>query len=295
MEEDASKSVAQAKKRAVKKRPALANLSNQQIVVSRNALGGGAGGKEQQQNGLKLAAKVETVVVEPGNENAVVVERVVVADFSQQQQQQNRPPLQEASAAAIASLERRTVQNLYISKDEETDLELEDGRERENVCISKISLHARMQFSLGRLFSLVWIFALLLVARKQTGLYYIVLHLYGDGFGRVCEELSEKKGQNVFLRLGSFFRSKFPEGKGLGFCSRNFLWHLLPLFVLPQYTSDPFFCVGFLSDDYSSSEASGWSCKLSFQDIDHGQTDPQMCSMYAAEIYEHLRMAEVCP
>jgi hypothetical protein len=137
MEEDASKSVAQAKKRAVKKRPALANLSNQQIAVSRNALGGGAGGKEQQQqqSELKLAAKVETVVVEPGNENAVVVERVVVADFShqQQQQQQNRPPLQEASAAAIASLERRTVQNLYISKDEETDLELEDGRERDDV------------------------------------------------------------------------------------------------------------------------------------------------------------------
>ncbi|CAK9879927.1 unnamed protein product [Sphagnum jensenii] len=72
MEEDASKSVAQAKKRAVKKRPALANLSNQQIAVSRNALGGGAGGKEQQQqqSELKLAAKVETVVVEPGNENA---------------------------------------------------------------------------------------------------------------------------------------------------------------------------------------------------------------------------------
>ncbi len=133
MEEDASKSVAQAKKRAVKKRPALANLSNQQIAVSRNALGGGAGGKEQQQQSeLKLAAKVETVVVEPGNENAVVVERVVVADFSQQQQQ-SRPPLQEASAAAIASLERRTVQNLYISKDEETDLELEDGRERDDV------------------------------------------------------------------------------------------------------------------------------------------------------------------
>lgn len=176
MEEDASKSVAQAKKRAVKKRPALANLSNQQIVVSRNALGGGAGGKEQQQqNVLKLAAKVETVVVEPGNENAVGVERVVVADFSQQQQQQqNRPPLQEASAAAIASLERRTVQNLYISKDEETDLELEDGRERGNVCISKINLHARMQFSLGRLFSLVGVFALLLVKRKQTGLHYIV-------------------------------------------------------------------------------------------------------------------------
>lgn len=132
MEEDASKSVAQAKKRAVKKRPALANLSNQQIAVSRNALGGGVGAKEQQQQSeLKLAAKVETVVAEPGNENAVIVERVVVADFSQQQQ--NRPPLQEASAAAIASLERRTVQNLYISKDEETDLELEDGRERDNV------------------------------------------------------------------------------------------------------------------------------------------------------------------
>jgi type III secretory pathway component EscV len=50
-----------------------------------------------------------------------------------------------------------------------------------------------------------------------------------------------------------------------------------------------------LPDDSSSSEASGWSNKLSFQDIDHGQSDPQMCSMYAAEIYEHLRRAEVCP
>jgi len=46
-------------------------------------------------------------------------------------------------------------------------------------------------------------------------------------------------------------------------------------------------------DDSCSSEASGWSNKLSFQDIDHGQSDPQMCSMYAAEIYEHLRRAEI--
>ncbi len=145
------------------------------------------------------------------------------------------------------------------------------------------------------MFSLDWVFACLLVYRIQTGLRYIVLHLYGDGFGRVCEELSEKKGEMFFCALGVFSVQSFQKGKGLGFCSRNFLWHLLPLFVLPQYTSDPFFCVGFLSDDYSSSEASGWSCKLSFQDIDHGQTDPQMCSMYAAEIYEHLRMAEVCP
>jgi hypothetical protein len=29
------------------------------------------------------------------------------------------------------------VQNLYISKDEETDLELEDGRERDNVYMLK--------------------------------------------------------------------------------------------------------------------------------------------------------------
>lgn len=56
------------------------------------------------------------------------------------------------------------------------------------------------------MFSLVWIFALLLVDGKQTGLHYIALHLYGDGFGRACEELSEKKGENVLLRLGSFFR-----------------------------------------------------------------------------------------
>lgn len=212
MEEDASsKSVAQAKKRAVKKRPALANLSNQQIVVSRNALGGGAGGKEQQQNGLKLAAKVETVVVEPGNENAVVVERVVVADFSQQQQQQNRPPLQEASAAAIASLERRTVQNLYISKDEETDLELEDGRERENVCISKISLHARMQFSLGRLFSLVWVFALLLVARNKqdcTTLYCICMVMDLDEY---VTSSVKRREETFFCALGVFSVQSFQK------------------------------------------------------------------------------------
>jgi hypothetical protein len=216
MEEDASsKSVAQAKKRAVKKRPALANLSNQQIVVSRNALGGGAGGKEQQQqNGLKLAAKVETVVVGPGNENAVVVERVVVADFShqhQQHQQQSRPPLQEASAAAIASLERRTVQNLYISKDEETDLELDDGREGENVCISKINLHARMQFSLGRLFSLVWVFALLLVARNKqdcTTLYCICMVMDLDEY---VTSSVKRREETFFCALGVFSVQSFQK------------------------------------------------------------------------------------
>jgi hypothetical protein len=124
MEEDATKSAAQAKKRAVKKRPALVNLSNQQVPSSRAGGGVGVPVKEQQQHGGKVAGKA--VVVVEGDENAVPVERVVpVSDL---QQQQRKPVLlQQASAAAIASLERRTVQNLYISKDEETDLEPEEG------------------------------------------------------------------------------------------------------------------------------------------------------------------------
>ncbi len=73
------------------------------------------------------------------------------------------------------------------------------------------------------MFSLDWVFACLLVDRKQTGLRYIVLHFYGDGFGRVCEELSEKKGENVLLRLGSFFRSKFREGEGFRVLQQEFL------------------------------------------------------------------------
>ncbi|KAH9545560.1 hypothetical protein CY35_12G054000 [Sphagnum magellanicum] len=170
MEEDATKSAAQAKKRAVKKRPALVNLSNQQVASSRAAGNVGVPVKEQQQHGGKVAAKA--VVVVEGDENAVPVERIVSVSDLQQQQQRKPVVLQQASAAAIASLERRTVQNLYISKDEETDLEPEE-------------------------------------------------------------------------------------------------------------------------DDSSSTESSGWSNKLSFQDIDHGQSDPQMCSMYAAEIYEHLRRAEI--
>jgi hypothetical protein len=129
MEEDATKSAAQAKKRAVKKRPALVNLSNQQVASSRAGGAVGVPVKEQQQHGGKVAAKA--VVVVEGDENAVPVERIVsVSDLQQQQQQQQqRKPvvLQQASAAAIASLERRTVQNLYISKDEETDLEPEEG------------------------------------------------------------------------------------------------------------------------------------------------------------------------
>jgi hypothetical protein len=48
-----------------------------------------------------------------------------------------------------------------------------------------------------------------------------------------------------------------------------------------------------LAEDPASSEASGWSNKLSFQDIDNDHSDPQMCSTYATDIYEHLRMAEV--
>jgi hypothetical protein len=125
MEEDATKSAAQAKKRAVKKRPALVNLSNQQVASSRAAGNVGVPVKEQQQHGGKVAAKA--VVVVEGDENAVPVERIVSVSDLQQQQQRKPVVLQQASAAAIASLERRTVQNLYISKDEETDLEPEEG------------------------------------------------------------------------------------------------------------------------------------------------------------------------
>lgn len=48
------------------------------------------------------------------------------------------------------------------------------------------------------------------------------------------------------------------------------------------------------SDRPSSPEKTGWSNGgLSYQDIDNDHTDPQMCSMYATDIYVHLRMAEV--
>lgn len=43
----------------------------------------------------------------------------------------------------------------------------------------------------------------------------------------------------------------------------------------------------------SSSGKSSWSNGLTFEDIDTGHSDPQMCSAYAADIYMHLRMAEV--
>lgn len=43
----------------------------------------------------------------------------------------------------------------------------------------------------------------------------------------------------------------------------------------------------------SPSDKLGWSSNLNFQDIDNDHSDPQMCSMYATDIYVHLRMAEV--
>lgn len=48
---------------------------------------------------------------------------------------------------------------------------------------------------------------------------------------------------------------------------------------------------GGLFEDYVEDE--GWSSK-NYMDIDNHK-DPQMCSAYAAEIYHHLRMAEVIP
>jgi len=43
----------------------------------------------------------------------------------------------------------------------------------------------------------------------------------------------------------------------------------------------------------SPSDKLGWSSNLNFQDIDNDHSDPQMCSMYATDIYVHLRMAEI--
>lgn len=40
-------------------------------------------------------------------------------------------------------------------------------------------------------------------------------------------------------------------------------------------------------------DTSSWSNGLEFKDIDTDHSDPQMCSTYAADIYMHLRMAEV--
>lgn len=43
-----------------------------------------------------------------------------------------------------------------------------------------------------------------------------------------------------------------------------------------------------------TSDTSGWSSgALSYEDIDNDHSDPQMCSMYATDIYVHLRMAEI--
>lgn len=51
---------------------------------------------------------------------------------------------------------------------------------------------------------------------------------------------------------------------------------------------------GDLFSDRSPLEKSGWSNGgLSYQDIDNDHSDPQMCSMYATDIYVHLRMAEI--
>lgn len=53
------------------------------------------------------------------------------------------------------------------------------------------------------------------------------------------------------------------------------------------------FRAGDLFSERCSSETSGWSSGLSFQDIDNDHSDPQMCSTYASDIYVHLRMAEI--
>ncbi|XP_024396701.1 cyclin-A1-4 isoform X1 [Physcomitrium patens] len=51
---------------------------------------------------------------------------------------------------------------------------------------------------------------------------------------------------------------------------------------------------GDLFSDKSCSETSEWSSgELCYEDIDNDHCDPQMCSSYATDIYEHLRMAEM--
>ena len=68
------------------------------------------------------------------------------------------------------------------------------------------------------------------------------------------------------------------------------------VFPLLCSLSNGFFCycrAGDLFSEHSSSETSGWSSGLSFQDIDNDHSDPQMCSTYASDIYVHLRMAEI--
>jgi hypothetical protein len=50
---------------------------------------------------------------------------------------------------------------------------------------------------------------------------------------------------------------------------------------------------GELFSDRCQEESSSWSDGLAFRDIDTDHSDPQMCSTYAADIYMHLRMAEV--
>jgi hypothetical protein len=41
-----------------------------------------------------------------------------------------------------------------------------------------------------------------------------------------------------------------------------------------------------LPNDSNSSQALGWSSKLNYEDIDHGQLNPQMCNLCVMEIYD---------
>ena len=44
-----------------------------------------------------------------------------------------------------------------------------------------------------------------------------------------------------------------------------------------------------------ASERQGWSASNMYHQIDANSNDPQMCSVYATDIYNHLRQAEVDP
>lgn len=223
MEETSSKpgsSALHPKRRAVqpvRKRPALSNISNQQNAVGRPVVA---------IPDVKPPAELKPAQITQGDENAYPGNhpQLLSAPGSELALESHLEPVSRSSSEAIASLERRTVQNLYISKE------------------------AKDRVKQGIL---------------PTG-HSTCLFLYNNyPTCRILRVVAEK----VYL----------PFSLCIGI---NVVVHI--------------FQAGDLFSDRSSSEKSGWSDGgSSYQDIDNDHSDPQMCSMYATEIYVHLRMAEV--
>ena len=60
-------------------------------------------------------------------------------------------------------------------------------------------------------------------------------------------------------------------------------------------SSEPLHLQAEQSRSTPASERQGWSASNMYHQIDANSNDPQMCSVYATDIYNHLRQAEVDP